>query len=625
MKLKWFSLVLVFFFLCGCAEGQVSPTLPAPEMPSVIPFETEPAGLYQPGSHLEEATGGALKVFPLTGADATAIAFLGEDLLLIQGREQVTLSLLSGETRYISASLSANLSAGKQTVQLWEDGLVYWDHNTFDLVFLDASLKEIRRVRLPETVTGCPILSENREAVYYCTENALRVLELSTGLHRLLREMSFPQQHLTAIHWRASVLECTVTDQSGRSRKLLLSTEDGRLLRELPENTALQTNGDFYICEYPDGDYSEILCGRDPEAPLVLELPHPDAAFSPIPQLHGSIAAAYNPQEDATVLDFLDPDTGLHPYSLKLPGNLLPASPIADPGGDALWFLLSEPATGSSLLCRWDLSLSDSGDTGSYLRPRYSLENPDLEGILECQSRAAQISETHGIRPLLWTEAATPEPWDYDLIPEHRVPVIRHCLEKLDAAFSRYPAGFLEEAASATKSKTITVRLVKSLRGRADTGAPSLAAGAQYRDADGNIQLLLASGSNPEQTLHHELFHIFESRVFSLCDAYDYWQLCNPPGFAYDYNYSDYLSREDSPLLTGDTRAFIDAYSMSYPREDRARIMEYAMLPDREACFRSEIMQAKLRILCLGLREAFRLTGYPQSLPWEQYLAEPLQ
>ena len=92
-----------------------------------------------------------------------------------------------------------------------------------------------------------------------------------------------------------------------------------------------------------------------------------------------------------------------------------------------------------------------------------------------------------------------------------------------------------------------------------------------------------------------------------------------------DFVYGSHHTQPDNSLLTGPGRAFIDARSMTSPREDRARIMEYALLPEEGDCFRSEIMQRKLRILCLGLREAFSLTGYLGILPWEQHLDVPLQ
>ena len=64
---------------------------------------------------------------------------------------------------------------------------------------------------------------------------------------------------------------------------------------------------------------------------------------------------------------------------------------------------------------------------------------------------------------------------------------------------------------------------------------------------------------------------------------------------------------------------------MSYPKEDRARIMEYAMRAGNESCFESETMQKKLRQLCLGIRKAFDLETSSESFFWEQYLKQPLK
>ena len=63
---------------------------------------------------------------------------------------------------------------------------------------------------------------------------------------------------------------------------------------------------------------------------------------------------------------------------------------------------------------------------------------------------------------------------------------------------------------------------------------------------------------------------------------------------------------------------------MSFPKEDRARIMEYAMMAGNESCFETDAMQQKLRQLCIGIREAFGLEESAETFRWEQYLNEPL-
>ena len=63
---------------------------------------------------------------------------------------------------------------------------------------------------------------------------------------------------------------------------------------------------------------------------------------------------------------------------------------------------------------------------------------------------------------------------------------------------------------------------------------------------------------------------------------------------------------------------------MTYPHEDRARVMQYAMQEGYEDYFVSDTMQAKLRQLCLGIREAFGWKKYEGTFVWEQYLRESL-
>ena len=131
----------------------------------------------------------------------------------------------------------------------------------------------------------------------------------------------------------------------------------------------------------------------------------------------------------------------------------------------------------------------------------------------------------------------------------------------------------------------------------------------------------------PEQLARnacHEMSHIIDSRVLTFCKAYDDWEKLNPKGFQYNYGSVSDLSVADRRWTVGSDRAFLDLYSMTYPKEDRARIMEYAMADGYEASFRSETLQKKLRMLCLGIRQAFGLETFAKPLRWEQYLETPL-
>jgi len=132
-------------------------------------------------------------------------------------------------------------------------------------------------------------------------------------------------------------------------------------------------------------------------------------------------------------------------------------------------------------------------------------------------------------------------------------------------------------------------------------------------------------GRGSEKALYHELCHLIDTQVFSESNAYDEWDRLNPRDFEYDYDYLTNLERTSQEYLQDHCRSFIDMYSMSFPKEDRARIMEYAMTEGNEHLFRSPMLQAKLALLCIGIREAFQLENCEDPLPWEQYLQNPLK
>ena len=106
MKIRWLVMTVVLFVLWGCDVPLEPETIPATEEPEgtvVMTEPTVPSGLYSPGHPLEQASSGALQVFPLDLQNIWGIRFLGEDLLVFSGFHNTRLTLLSGEDRYISA------------------------------------------------------------------------------------------------------------------------------------------------------------------------------------------------------------------------------------------------------------------------------------------------------------------------------------------------------------------------------------------------------------------------------------------------------------------------------------------------------------------------------------------
>ena len=620
---RFIPVLLALLMLCGCAPQPVPPppvTEPAPTQPAPI------AGIYDANSGLERDTAGAVRVYPLGQADSTAIVQMGSDILVFSNPETTTITKYSGDDLVAAATvdLRCGVHPDSPAVVICEDGLTYYDYYENQLVYLNEQLEEVLRRDLPDTLRDIPALSADRKQLYYCTQDSLRCRDLETGLDRLVKELYFSLQTPTALHCGDTVISCLVEDTVGNRSQLFISTENGRLLYETFEETYVQTKDSFYFCIYLDGIYPELLIGDSEQGPTLLR-PHTyDSAINPIIGNKAVVLVTENTACNTLQMDHYDLQSGKRTASLTIPDTDMPFGFAAL--RDSIWFLRYDPQYGSDVLCQWDIARSLCENEASCLSTRYSMEKPDYEGIAACRDIADRLSHRYGVQILLWTDATAFQPWDYTLIPEHQVPVIRNELKELESFLSLYPQGFLQTAATTTTSGRIQIALVRSILGNTDAGRSfDEVVGLQYWDEHANAYLSLSVNQNLlVQNACHEMFHIIDSRVLTLSKAYDDWNQLNPKGFEYDYDYMENLSREDEQWLYGPERAFIDRYSMSYPREDRARIMEYAMMDGNQDFFASKTMQKKLRQLCMGIREAFGMKHYAAPLVWEQYLNEPI-
>ena len=95
------------------------------------------------------------------------------------------------------------------------------------------------------------------------------------------------------------------------------------------------------------------------------------------------------------------------------------------------------------------------------------------------------------------------------------------------------------------------------------------------------------------------------------------WAALNPKGFQYCQSYTDV---PDSYYYDGNEDYFIDIYSRTFPSEDRARVMEYAMI-GAEFCFDTYPgLVEKLRYYSECIRDGFDTTGWPEVTKWEEML-----
>lgn len=610
MMKPFFSLLLSLLLLCGCAAQNPEPeSVPAQTVSAeeVAPVQSALTMTFHSGEK-------PLKQYNLS-EEVTGFLPLEENLLFFSGGDTTTLTLLGTETGAPVAvhSVPLTLTPENATVQLLEVGISYFNENTLETVVLDSSLREVRRIAAPVDLAGFPLLSQDGRTLYYCTPNAVRCLDLETGISRILKEASHPVQSVTGLLVGDSVLQLSTTDINGDWNTLFLSTKTGQLLGDFTGNILPKTIGDnFFLCQQ-QGELQTLLFGTSGGSTMTL---------NPMDQAEdcfflGSQVVTTVWQDSSEKVALYSLETGLCTSSLCLPSNQWVQSVAAGRDG-CLWLLCSQ-SDGSPLLCLWDPMASQTQDDTIYTTSYYTREDPDYEGLAACSLYAQELSEKYGIRILIYKDAVALEPWDYHLEYEYQPSVLRRELDALDQRLSKFPDTFLKTLTGQFTSLNICI--VRSTTGSPESGSLEAVNGIQFWD-DYDSYIVLATDHDTEYTLYHELCHMIDSVVLTESTAYDRWENLNPDDFQYDNDYTANQSRDGSPWLQEGREYFIDTYSMSFAREDRARIFEYAMTSGHAELFRAPPLQQKLRQLCTGLREAFDLEDTQDSLPWEQYLWE---
>lgn len=600
--------------LCGCApKAQEAPTeVPTITTAATVP-ETEPVSMYQPGHPLEKDNRGALRVNPLTMRKVRGIQAMGDDIVVFSGYGSTTLTRLTGRDLTLAnqVTLEFELDAQSPSTRTGTDCLSYYDPVRQEMVILDKTLQEVSRHPFPENIQGSPILSTDRTVIYYCTPNAIRAWDLKSGIHRTVKELSYDDQTLTGLHLNDMVLQCRIQD-GDTVWTLFLAADTGRLLDRQAGDVGLQTDGGHYYASLPSGGLELLVFGITDATPRILYPEDTADAHFYLPSQQACVTAAS--KEEHTDLSYYRLDTGVLQSQILLPPLQTPKSVCSTSGG-SVYILTYDPQEDCDLVYRWDVPQQDINKKG--FTENYTQQSQGA--LTQCQAYASELGSKYGIQILIGKNALAAQPWDYEFQPETLHRILYQELEALDQRLSQYPQAMLEKTISHFSS--LTLCLVRQITGTAESGSLEAATGVQFFDGS-DAYVAITVGKYAEQALYHELFHVMETHILAESTAFDQWEDLNPAGFTYHYGTG--LSPEMEVYLSDENRTFIDAYSTSFPKEDRARIMENAILPGNEALFRSPTLQAKLVKLCEGIRQAYGLKRSPESFIWEQYLNFPL-
>ncbi len=586
-------LLLAVLMLAGCGRKKQPEPTESTETEQVLIPE-----LYSPGSAVEQATAGALRTYPLTDTSVSGIYTLGANLLIAGERQ---LMVITGERGQVIAKKEAEPDAKFSNIVVSSTGVAYYLSAKRQVVVLNPQLQEVNRVALPKDMKETPIISLVKSEIYYSNGKEVRALHMTTGITRLVRQQLVATQSIRGAYFDDTVLLCRLTEGTTVS-DVYISSETGQTLSSDNGVLDMYTCGDRYVLRQMDGTLRQIVFGSRGTQAQTLSAPS-DSYFSVL-NINGMVSSAK--EGNVSTLSFYQLDTGKQTAQITLTAYQTPTSVCCD--GAYIWVLVSDDITTQKTVYRWETAKSPVADETVYADPHYTADNPDEAGLAECQTQLAAMEEKHRIWVAVWKNA-TKYAGTHTIITEHQPQVLTRMLTELEDAITQLPDRFLYETMN---RKRMRIALVRSI----DDGEDY----AQFWK-DGICYILISAKADVAKALYQGIAYAVDSYVLGNSRDYDTWNDLNPEGFAYAYSYD---VSGNSQHLSGDTQAFADSKSMSYPHEDRCSIFSNAAVKDNAAMFRSAAMQEKLKVVCMAIREAYHLEKSTKTYVWEQYLTESL-
>ena len=144
------------------------------------------------------------------------------------------------------------------------------------------------------------------------------------------------------------------------------------------------------------------------------------------------------------------------------------------------------------------------------------------------------------------------------------------------------------------------------------------------RDMDDHRLMVLDAETMYLETIYHEFTHMIDARLeydaLHRDDALfseETWLELLLEGYIFPYSYADL---PDAAYEATELGYFARIYGATYPGEDRATIMESAMLGQSELFHSSPVLLEKLAYYSECIRDCFDTVGWPGITRWEEPL-----
>lgn len=573
-------ILIAVLFLCGCSQAEPPlQTTQATTEAAELTLTTQPS-IFSPAScYAALPVGANLACFSTEGS-------------------QTRISLVSSEDGSVlsSATIGEDLSSQISSVRSTGSGICYYSVSDKCLIFLNATLDEVRRVHPSVPHYGMIVISEDWTNAFYSDGDNIIDMNLETGIS-------------AAIYSKPGI---TLLGSLYSGHALLLSDEDGNTFYISSENGSCLPVTDTMEYLRSDSGCCVVLANSEllVSGPAMEKIWRFTQAADDIFPLSGrNVLISVDYQKDQTSLNFWDLETGDSRGSYMLPALQRIYGILWNPIQNRIWICGVDVHSGN-FLKGITPDVIGQGSSQCAFSPYYTEENPDIAGLAFCQSKMDTLSEKYPVEISIGGDFSRLT-GNYRFTDNYIGIEVAPMFSRLSGCLKQLPEGFLEKALSETADHTLHIVFYRTVEGT----QPQCCPGALV-EFEGSYYLALPTDETMEHAFFHSLGHLVANRVRTHSMALDDWLFLNPRSFDYTMKYAS----EEDDYMDEDNRFFASLLSTTYPMEDYAEVFAYALLPDGQPLFQSDIMQSKLTRLCTGIRESFDLEKSTEVLPWEKYL-----
>ncbi len=508
-------------------------------------------------------------------------------------------------------------------VQLCGDAISVIDWADGEIYLLDQTLQQLQSYQVAADYYAVHVSPDMTKAYSITKEEGIHVTDLATGEVTVLAE--------NVIRMLESGRCGDLVSFSGTDRDTLMAVR-GVVDLTTGEVTMLPFAGAFSNASCSEDVWLASHMGEDEDYYIgKADRPYrftPEGQYATVRMLSEParlLAASYDANGSAEMTLYgLD---GSFLSRCMFEGVILTSSPVWSQADGGYYCAVINHEDGSARLLFWDLSVPVAGES-LQLEPVYETELAAGTAVSqELYDRAARLSEQYGITIRIADQIAT-EHSDFTAAVEADERYVSSGLDSVESVLSSLPQGFMRQLLYGNQIEIefhLAGALAKTDLPEVVSGFTSFAGFVEAKEGKAVLVVDITRAGSIEQTIYHEIVHLIDNKLTFDANlredalySEDVWSTLNPEGFVY----ADTTSEMPMSYFTdGYENWFVDLYSRTFAREDRARILEYAMVGSDWTFSSAPKRLAKLEYLCACIRDAFDTSGWPEQTIWEATLA----